>query len=62
VKNLTYLAPVALLILATAATAHAQIGGCTDSPENPTAILGLVVSATSIGFVQLRNRFGSRSK
>jgi XrtJ-associated TM-motif-TM protein len=61
-KKLTYIVPVALLIFATALPLHAQLGGCTDSPENPTAVLGLVVSAVSIGFVQFRNRFGRRSK
>ncbi len=61
-KKALYLAPVALLLLAATVPAHAQLGGCTDSPENPTAILGIALSAASIGFVQLRNRFGSRKK
>lgn len=33
---------------------HAQTG-CTDSPENPTAILGLVGGAGAL-FASLRNR------
>lgn len=61
-KKFACIASVALLVLTATASAHAQLGGCTDSPENPTAILGLVVSAASIGFVQLRARFGNRSK
>jgi XrtJ-associated TM-motif-TM protein len=61
VKKLAYIVPVALLVLAAASKIHAQ-SGCTDSPENPTAVLGLVVGAASIGLLQLRNRFGSRNK
>lgn len=60
-KKLAYIVPVALLVLAAASKIHAQ-SGCTDSPENPTAVLGLVVGAASIGLLQLRNRFGSRNK
>jgi XrtJ-associated TM-motif-TM protein len=53
--------PVALLILAAALPAAAQItgDGCTDSPENPTAILALVGIAAA-GINQLRMRFGGR--
>jgi XrtJ-associated TM-motif-TM protein len=60
VKKLGYLLPVALLVLATAARLHAQIDGCDDSPENPTVVLGVIVSAASIGFVQLKNRIAAR--
>lgn len=35
---------------------------CDDSPENPTALLGIVASAASIGFTQIRNRIGNRRK
>jgi len=61
VKKLTYMLPVALLILAAALPAAAQItgDGCTDSPENPTAILALVGIAAA-GINQLRMRFGGR--
>jgi XrtJ-associated TM-motif-TM protein len=61
VKKLAYIVPAAILLFATALPAFAT-GGCTDSPENPTVVLGLVVSAASIGFVQFRNRFGNRKK
>jgi XrtJ-associated TM-motif-TM protein len=61
VKKLAYIVPAAILFLATALPAYAT-GGCTDSPENPTLVLGLVVSAASIGFLQIRNRFGIRRK
>ena len=61
-KKFAYIVPGLLCALVLAVPAHAQIGGCTDSPENPTAVLGLVVSAASIGFVKLRAHFGSRKK
>ena len=61
-KKLGYIVPAAILFLATALPLHAQLGGCTDSPENPTVVLGLVVSAASIGFMQIRNRIGNRRK
>jgi XrtJ-associated TM-motif-TM protein len=59
VKKSAYILPVALLVIAATLPLHAQ-SGCTDSPENPTAVLGLIVSAASIGFVQMRNRFRAR--
>ncbi len=53
------------VLCATAVMAHAQGGstqsGCDTSPENPTAILALVGSATG-GFVALRDRLRRRSK
>lgn len=54
--RLRVLFPVALLILAATVRLHAQgdIGGCDDSPENPTLVLGLIVSAASVGYVQVR--------
>jgi XrtJ-associated TM-motif-TM protein len=61
-KKFAQIVPLAILIFATALPLHAQTGGCTDSPENPTAVLGLLVSAASIGFLQIRNRFGKRRK
>jgi XrtJ-associated TM-motif-TM protein len=60
-KKLMYIVPVVLAILAVTVQAGAQ-SGCTDSPENPTAVLGLVVGAASLGYMQLRNRFGFRKK
>jgi XrtJ-associated TM-motif-TM protein len=60
-KKSAYILPAALLLLAATLPLHAQ-SGCTDSPENPTAVLGLIVSAASIGFVQVRNRFRARKK
>ena len=58
-KKLAYIFPVAMLFLAATLPLHAQ-NGCTDSPENPTAVLGFIVSAASIGFFQVRNRIRSR--
>lgn len=49
---------IAILMLAIAVPLHAQNGGvdgCTDSPENPTAILFLI-GGIGAGLVQLRNR------
>jgi XrtJ-associated TM-motif-TM protein len=61
VKKLGYILPVALLIAVAALPAFAQegVGGCVDSPENPTAILALVGMA-AVGINQLRTRFGGR--
>ena len=59
-KKLGFILPIALLIVAAAALpAHAQDGGCVDSPENPTAILALVGMA-AVGMNHLRARFGGR--
>lgn len=54
--------PVAMLLLLAAVRMHAQddIGGCTDSPENPTLVLGLIVGAASVGYVQIRQRLRGR--
>jgi XrtJ-associated TM-motif-TM protein len=56
VKKFKTIFPVALLLLAATVRLHAQDGfdGCTDSPENPTLVLGLIVSAASVGYVQVR--------
>jgi XrtJ-associated TM-motif-TM protein len=56
-KSLIYLTCSALLLLV-AAPLHAQTG-CTDSPENPTAILALVGSAGAL-FSTLRARSKAR--
>ena len=70
VKNFKTVLPVVLLLMLSVVRLHAQDGGdldgCTDSPENPTLILGFIASAGSIGFVQarrwLRNRNGSKNR
>lgn len=51
----------ALFMLLAAARLHAQIDGCTDSPENPTLVLGLIVSAAGVGFTQVRRYLQSRN-
>jgi XrtJ-associated TM-motif-TM protein len=61
-KKFAYIIPVALFMLLATPQIVAQIGGCEDSPENPTAVLGLIVSAVGIGYVRLRNHIGSRRK
>ena len=59
VKKLGYILAASSLMLAAALPMSAQ-SGCVDSPENPTAILGLIVSAAGIGFVQIRGRIQAR--
>lgn len=52
------LAVVVLLLVVVAVPAFAQ-NGCTDSPENPTAVLALVGSAGGL-LVALRSRLRRR--
>jgi len=54
-KKIGTMVPVVLLLLAASLRAHAQITGCDDSPENPTLVLGLIVSAAGIGYARARN-------
>jgi XrtJ-associated TM-motif-TM protein len=61
-KKYVYLVPAALFLFAATLPASAGTKGCTDSPENPTAVLGLIVSAATVGFMQIRNRIGNRRK
>jgi len=58
-KKLWFLLPV--LVLLTTASAFAQVDGCTNSPENPTAILAAVGSAGAF-FVSVRARIKARRK
>ena len=58
-KRLAYLVPVALFILQSNLPLHAQ-NGCVDSPENSTAVSGVISSAAILGFMALCN-FGSAS-
>ncbi len=58
-KKLGYIIPV-LLFLSVATLPLCAQEGCIDSPENPTAVLGLIMGIASFGFVQIRNRIGSR--
>jgi XrtJ-associated TM-motif-TM protein len=51
---------LAMAVLAVPTLAHAQTG-CTDSPENPTAILALVGSAGAF-FMSARRRLKARRK
>jgi XrtJ-associated TM-motif-TM protein len=59
VRKFAILLPATLFVLCAALPLAAQ-DGCVDSPENPTVVLGLIVGAASIGFVQIRNRFRGR--
>jgi len=57
-KKLILLATVALALIV-ARPAHAQLGGCADSPENPTLVLaGLASGAFAVTTV--RNRIRAR--
>jgi len=58
-KKLGIYLAAATLVFAAALPLSAQ-SGCVDSPENPTAVLGVIVSAAGIGFVQIRNRIRAR--
>lgn len=62
VKKIFVAVPMAILFLTTTRLAHAQTGGCVDSPENPTAIFGLIAIAASFGIMHFRKRSGSRDK
>lgn len=54
-KILTRTALLALLFLVPAVL-HAQFDGCVDSPECPTAILGLVGVAGAALYTRFRSR------
>jgi len=58
-KNSKYVV-LAVLVLAATLKLHAQ-GGCVDSPEDPTVVLGLLGAAGMAGVV-LRNRIMARKK
>jgi len=58
-KKLGYIIPVVLLMCVATLPLYAQ-EGCVDSPENPTAVLALLMGVASFGVAQLRNRIGSR--
>jgi XrtJ-associated TM-motif-TM protein len=61
-RKFRFILPVVLLLFLAAVRMHAQdgIGGCEDSPENPTLVLGLIVSAGSAGYMQLRRHLRDR--
>ena len=59
-SRIVRLALLAMAVLAVPMVAHAQTG-CTDSPENPTAVLALVGSAGAF-FVSARRRLKARRK
>jgi len=59
-KKIVRMALLAMVVLAVPALAHAQTG-CTDSPENPTAVLALVGGAGAV-FANVRRRFKARRK
>lgn len=61
-KKTAFIFLTALFFFPAILSANSKLHGCTDSPENATAVLGLVVSGAGIGFVQLRNRIATRKK
>ncbi len=63
-KRSLFVAVVFVMLFPAAAMLHAQGGGvdgCVDSPECPTAVLGLVGSA-GIGIAFLRTKMAARRK
>jgi hypothetical protein len=63
-KKLATTIPMAILLSPMILSAQLQpkprLHGCTDSPENPTAVLGLVVGAAGLGIARLRHRLGKQ--
>jgi XrtJ-associated TM-motif-TM protein len=57
-KKMTLLFLGAVALFAVTAPLHAQ-SGCTDSPENPTAVLAVVGSAGAL-FTSVRARLKAR--
>jgi XrtJ-associated TM-motif-TM protein len=62
VKRLIFVLSLMVAMFVIAPRAQAKLRGCTDSPENPTAVLGLVFGAAGIGTMQFRKRFGKGKK
>jgi len=60
-KKILAAVPVAILFLTADALVHAQ-SGCVDSPENPTAVFGVIAAAASFGLMHFRKRSGPRDK
>lgn len=58
-EQITKVILAAGVLVATTGAAYAQGGGCVDSPENPTAVLGLL-GAASASVPWLRARWQSR--
>jgi XrtJ-associated TM-motif-TM protein len=62
VRKFAFVIPVALFVIAAAAPVYANgVKGCTDSPEIPTIVLGLAVSAAGVGYLGIRNHIGRKS-
>jgi XrtJ-associated TM-motif-TM protein len=59
-KKIGTLLPLAVLLLASGLSLHAQITGCDDSPENPTLVLGLIVGAAGLGYSRVRHHLRAR--
>lgn len=49
-------------MLVAASRLHAQIDGCTDSPENPTLVLGLIVGAAGLAYPRVRHYLQTRNR
>jgi len=62
-KKTSLLAVAALALAVVALPARAQIGGCDDSPENPTLILaGLASGAFAVSSIKTRLRARRQTK
>jgi len=52
-KKTAWVGLLAMVVLRVSGLAHAQINGCSDSPENPTAVL-LVVGVAAYAWPSVR--------
>jgi XrtJ-associated TM-motif-TM protein len=52
---------LAVMVVCGLGVARAQLGGCTDSPENPTAVL-MVVGAAAFAWPLVRAKAGAWRK
>jgi XrtJ-associated TM-motif-TM protein len=56
-KKFSFLPALIAIFLLSSRIAHAQFGGCGDSPENPTLVLaGLASGAFAVSQVRMRLR------
>ena len=57
-KYVTFIAVLSLFLVAAAPVHGALVGGCVDSPENPTAILGLA-AGVGVAAVSFRSKIAT---
>jgi hypothetical protein len=59
-KKYLLLAVVGVVAIGVAASRALAFGGCVDSPENPSVVLGLIVAAVAAAPL-IRSRLNSRA-